>query len=175
MYQKKATSQTHKNTLRCELKIIDCCLFPCEEKGCVVTMSDNDHHSIVSSTTSLSGLITRTIADNATDVLGTNLAQFYLGGVAVSVVFHSVLRAVRSHTEFVRERELKRGRGAGNDDDIEPEITATLHGAGWGFLTGVWRGWIWPVHVVAGTFVLGAKKVRERRCRALEEEGKKAN
>lgn len=106
------------------------------------------------------------IVRNATSVLGTRWGKFYLAGVACSVGLHAILRAERSLTRHIKERPHS------NDESIEPEVSAALHGAGWGFLQGLIRGWIWPVHAITLAAVFGMKKRREN-ARALAQEAKK--
>jgi hypothetical protein len=108
---------------------------------------------------SFGATISKFFSNNASDVLGTNGGKAYLIGVAGSVVCHALLGAFKEHSRHIRNQQ-----SVDPDDSLEPEVSATLHGAGKGFLQGLWRSWIWPVHLISLTFVFGHKKLRDRRC-----------
>ena len=66
-------------------------------------------------------------------------AYIYFGGVAASIIIHTTFRGIEHWQKAVTQK--KRG--------IEPD-TNTTSGIKRGFVQGLVRGWLWPLHVFTG-------------------------
>lgn len=63
------------------------------------------------------------------------------------------MKAYQYHSEHVGNFKVD-----SPEQSVEKQTTVVLNGAGWGFLQGIIRGWIWPIHAVALMFVFGYKR-----------------
>lgn len=66
-------------------------------------------------------------------------AYIYFGGVAASIIIHTTFRGIEHWQKAVNQKN----RG------IEP-ATTTTSGIKRGFVQGLVRGWLWPIHVFTG-------------------------
>lgn len=103
-------------------------------------------------------------------------AYIYFGGVAASIVIHATLKGASYFARW-KEEDKRRSRTPDShqqEDRTEQAVSSVLAGAGWGFLNGCVRGWIWPVHVIAVGFVLSSKDMRSESSKDMRSDEKKA-